>query len=313
MSFAIKPGHWLGIDIGSSRAKVCSFCLIEASSAGVVISFEKGPAAEPYPAKNELSTFIDPQRAPTYLRAEVEGALAAVLSDSELVTRWLEKPTAVAIDAPVALADDGCSRRLTEEASTQTFETPDRRVFERLLQEQSDPFHRINTFWKCIGIAVYRWFGTQLEFSQATLAAQTCTHGTGPRLRETFPSDVYKRANGTEGVLEQTNLTVLKALVHPEVEWRGAGGKGRKPSMDTLYQRRDLLRTDLASNNPRQCEMRRHGGTSGDLWDAFACAFTACCEDHDGAVLHGAEAAGDARQRLLREGAILTVRSRLKA
>jgi hypothetical protein len=116
-------------------------------------------------------------------------------------------------------------------------------------------------------------------------------------------------------VLTAEPRDALEALARPEVEWRGLGGKGRRPGSQTLkllHQHRDLMRTDLASNTERQCEMRKHGGTTGDFWDAFTCAYTACSEDHDGAALQGAEATGEALERLRREGAILTVRSRLR-
>ncbi len=46
----LEEGAWLGIDVGSNRDKVCSFCLIEADAAGQVrVGFEKGPAQAPYP------------------------------------------------------------------------------------------------------------------------------------------------------------------------------------------------------------------------------------------------------------------------
>ncbi len=58
----------------------------------------------------------------------------------------------------------------------------------------------------------------------------------------------------------------------------------------------------------RSCEMRKRTGTTGDLWDAFTCAFVACCEDHDGAECHGWSEDGAAQERLLNEGVIWTVR-----
>ncbi len=53
--------------------------------------------------------------------------------------------------------------------------------------------------------------------------------------------------------------------------------------------------------------MRKRPGRAGDLWDAFTCAFTACCEDHDAAEFHGWSEDPNDQRRLRDEGAILTV------
>ena len=48
----IRSGSWLGIDVGSARAKVCGFCLIESDGAdGVTVRFEQGPAATTHMSK----------------------------------------------------------------------------------------------------------------------------------------------------------------------------------------------------------------------------------------------------------------------
>lgn len=317
----LKSGAWLGIDVGSTHKKVCSFCLIESDGAGKIeVSFEKGPAGDPYPKKNTKKALIEESRAPTYLKEEVEAAIQEVLDRAELVARWLEQAaaprSAVAVDAPVALAVEG-SKRLTEKASSQSISTPDRETFEADLGERKDPFLRINVFWKCVGFAVYRHLAARLDtrlggVPQETIAAWTCAPaGTAWRIRETFPSDVYKRANGQQGTLRPSSRNVLRSLVATEVEWRGVDQAGRCPAPSTLKRLktiRDSLRRDLEAGGTELSEMRRRGSIYGDLWDAFTCGFTLCCEDHDGAELHGWSNDGNKLRPLRSEGAILTVR-----
>ena len=333
--------------MGSSRKKVCSFCLIEADGAGnLSVTFEQGPGGDDYPTINRKETFCDPQRPPTYLQGSVETAVGAVLDHSVLVARWLEQAldpavaSTVAIDAPVALASTGEPLRQTEAASTQTFKTPDRPTFEGQLRDKGTEFLRVNAFWKCVGFAVYRHFARRLSLDgtppeQGVLAAWTCPADQDSsiaqdrpwRLRETFPSDVYKRANGHGGILDKRPREILSRLVDPRVPWDGTGPEGStgcRPTSATLKRLRtirDFLRTDLRAQG-RLCEMRKRAGTSGDLWDAFACAFTACCEDgigkngvgkrDDGAERRGVEFHGwtdSTADVLRREGAIMTVAS----
>ena len=131
----LKIRRWLGIDIGSSREKICSFCLIESGKNGIKVRFEKGSADAAYPSQNSLEALIEPTRAPTYLKPEVEAAVTRVLTKSDLVDHWLESarnslPSRVAIDAPVTLAIERAGPRLTESASTESFKTPGRATFE---------------------------------------------------------------------------------------------------------------------------------------------------------------------------------------
>jgi hypothetical protein len=317
----MPSGRWLGIDVGSAHKKVCSFCLIESDGTGhPTISFEQGPAGDGYPQTNTKDTLLDPDNPPTYLKEEVEGAVGEVLARAEVVDRWFRSVgdgiSAVAVDAPVALAMEG-SKRLTEGASSQPFDTPDRASFEAAIRDKGDPYLRVNVFWKCVGLSVYRHLAARLEprsavTDQRTIASWTCPGETTEwRVRETFPSDVYKRANGREGTLSPDARDVLRTLVAAP-DWRAAGPKGRRPvrqTLDRLTTIRDFLRTDIAATD-RLCEMRKRNGTYGDLWDAFTCAFTACCEDHGGATFHGLENGDTEVPAILRsEGAILTVTS----
>lgn len=324
----LQPGHWLGIDIGSSRAKICSFCLIVADGAGQTsVTFEKGPAEAPYPEKNSFKALIDPSRAPTYLKSDVEDAVCRVLAGSQLVERWLAAatgpgPAAVAVDAPVAWASAGSKQRRTEAASTDTFSTPPRAIFEGRLDGSMKPgFYNSNTFWKCVGFTVYRWLARRLvtdlptDVAQETLAAWTCSHPSARwRVRETFPSDVYKRANSRHPKTEQISrlgdaaFGTLHRLVanHP---WLSAWPKGHAGavSMAGLEKIRRALQLDCDEGIERSCEMRKRSGPTGDLWDAFTCAYAACCEDHGGAYFHGWDGHSTASEEMLREGAILTV------
>ncbi len=311
----LQAGAWLGIDIGSGRNKVCSFCLITSDGEGdVAVTFEKGPAEAPYPEKNTFAALIDPTRPPTYLRTEIEATVCKVIRHSQLVTRWLETvdqpgATAVAIDAPVALASPGQVLRQTEAACTQTFRTPNRATFESHLDGQQKPgFYNSNTFWKCIGFTVYRHLAARLktDLSPAALAAATCAQPvTGWRLRETFPSDVYKRADGTEGILANAGKATLRHLVAPGVDWRAEPGVV-KPVLTRLQGIRQRLHGDLEVGGAL-ASMQKLTSVTGDLWDAFTCAFAVCAEDHGGGHFRGWDRHSEASERLRREGAILTV------
>lgn len=317
----LERGDWLGIDVGSSKKKVATFCRIVSEGEGSVeVFFEQGPAGEGYPDKNTGKGLIEKRlRPPTYLKAEVQAAVRQVLLGSELVNGWIsglgKHPSAVAIDAPVALARSG-KGRLTEAASSPTFRTPDRATFEEQLLAQKDAFLRINNLWKCVGFTMYRTFAEMLDpeagrLSQEEIAAMTCPGRDLPaRLRETFPSDVYKRANGTEGLLTDKGRDVLAALVAVETSWTAVGVGAQRPNsqrMDGLERARTFARRDLAAG-VRPCDMRRRTEAFADLWDAFTCAFAICCEDHGAVRFHGMpEDSEEVPELLLEEGVILSV------
>lgn len=322
----LKKGSWLGIDVGSARDKVCSFCLIESDGSGAcTVSFEHGSARGSYPEENKREELIGRVEAgPPYLNRDAEEGVRRVLDEARLVKCWLEGSSGcstVAVDAPVAFAQEGI-RRLTEKKCSASYNTPSRPDFEEQLKEQSDAYCRINNFWKCVGFAVYRYMAAKIDVRLAgapleTLAALTCDQrSTTRRIRETFPSDVYKRANGhrdkdsVNGVLNLEARNVLKHLV--AAEWQGTDSKGRSPAAQTLARLdtiRKFLGLDLELEDERRlCEMCKRSGKTGDLWDAFTCAFTACCEDHNGAEFHGLSDDRGERKRLCAEGAILTVK-----
>lgn len=327
----LKNGTWLGIDVGSARNKVCNFCLIESDGSGLPkVFFERGPAKDPYPKKNAYKELISIDNRGTYLADAAEEGVKCVLENSQLLDRWLglskDRPSAVAVDAPVAFAQQEGSCRLTEAACTQSFETPTQAKFGAQLNQKADSFLRINAFWKCVGFAVYRHLATKIgrdsrNASPKTIAALTCDKGSDtPRLREAFPSDVYERANGFldrtingYSILSDEARNVLKQLV--AVEWKPV--KGYSPASQTMTRLntiRDFLSLDLEhdrSHERRLCEMRKRNGITGDLWDAFTCAFTACCEDHGGAEFHGMD--DGPNERLRAEGAILTVRRKIQS
>lgn len=310
-------GYWLGIDVGSSRQKVATFCAVESSGNGTVrVDFEQGPAGPGYPSINTRATMLDPSR-PTYLQAEVEAAIADLLENAQLVRRARRRlasgvPVSVAVDAPVYFALEG-RQRATERASSPTFTTPTRELFERdLVEKKKEGFFRSVVYWKCVGFAVYRQVAALLSGEAAPgleeLAAWTAGEGDadrGWRLREVFPSDVYKRANGTDGVLAAAPRRVLAHLL--QAPWQAAAeGAVRAPStLARLHRRRDELAKELRAGD-RLPSFEKAAGTFGDLFDAFTAAYAACCEDHGGAVMHGM-AEADA---LRREGAILTVFTR---
>ena len=320
----LERGFWLGIDIGSSRQKVATFCAIDStgtssgdSSEATSVDFEQGPAGSDYPAINTRETMLDTSRE-TYLKADVEAAIADVLENAALVERARRclasgLPVSVALDAPVYFSLDG-RQRATERASSPTFTTPTREIFERdLVEKEKEGFFRSVVYWKCVGFAVYRQIAALLTGEPApgleTLAAWTGGDGDDERrwrLREVFPSDVYKRANGTDGVLADAPRRVLAHLL--EAPWQAAekaAGQRAVRSTSTLKRlgrRRSELARELEAGG-RLESFEKAAGTFGDLFDAFTAAYAACCEDHDGAVMHGA----DEPESLRREGAIMTV------
>lgn len=114
----------------------------------------------------------------------------------------------------------------------------------------------------------------QTGASLEAIAARTCTHdGASRRLRETFPSDIYKRANGytgkdgVAGILSDEARGALRALVVPA--WQGAGeGRGRQPTTPTVRRLeaiRKALRDDLETCIDELLDMRRRPGRYGDL------------------------------------------------
>ncbi|MCG8459531.1 MAG: DUF429 domain-containing protein [Holophagales bacterium] len=315
-SRALAPGVWLGIDVGSSKKKIATFCAIDSSDRGITVAFEQGSAAAPYPSSNTRAEMLDPARS-TYLRAEVEDAIAELVSRSVLLGRCRDRvgevPVTVAIDAPVGFAAEGRTRA-TERASSQSFATPTRERFERDLEEKTkEGFFRSVVYWKCVGFALYRQCATILGADEPspsleTLASRTVGEGDGERewrLREVFPSDVYKRANGTDGILAAEPRQVLARLVEAPWQAAEAGAIHSKQTHTRLKGWRNRVARELESGE-RLAAFSKAGGVFGDLVDAFTGAFTACCEDHGGACLHGA---GDG-ETLRREGAILTVTTR---
>ena len=316
----LESGFWLGIDVGSSRQKVATFCAIDStgdSRSAVRVDFEQGPAGSDYPAINTRGTMLDTSRE-TYLKAGVEAAIAGVLQSSKLVERARDclasgLPVSVAIDAPVYFSLDG-RQRVTERASSPTFTTPTREIFERdLVEKEKEGFFRSVVYWKCVGFAVYRQIAALLTGAPApslrTLAAWTADRekDRGWRLREVFPSDVYKRANGIDGVLSDAPRHVLAQLL--AAPWQAATEDAVRSTstLKRLRRRRDDLARELEKDERLQ-SFEKAAGTFGDLFDAFTAAYAACCEDHDGAVMHGASEP----EALRREGAILTVAMRVE-
>lgn len=315
-------GNWLGIDIGSRRSKLATLCRIASDGRGrITVELEIGRGREPYPAINTKATLVDPLRPPTYLRPSIEAEVARVVRESTTLGAWLadDAPSSgAAIDAPVAFAVEGrqrCTEARPDARTAQTFATPTREAFVRDLQTREDPYLRVNAFWKCVGLAVYRTLGCAVSGSEVTalddIAGGTADAIPGPprRLRETFPSDVYARANGRGGVLSAPARWILQRLVAPRTTWVGVERHGPSPgALRSLCEIRSSIHLDLAAGRPHASEMRKRSGTVGDLFDAFTCAFVASCEDHDAAVLRGADTAR--RSRLHEEGAILTVTTR---
>jgi hypothetical protein len=330
----LRPGAWLGIDVGSSEKKVLAFCLVTADAHGAVrVTFERGGASS-WPA-NKAGTFLD-MTSPRWLAQAAESGVRRILESSLVVSTWLAPArdrtsvAGAAIDAPCGFASAGHTVRETELHAATSFATCDAQRFqtdlERFAQASNHTPLRQRFFWKLVGFAAYRSLMASLErgVHDCPLAAVTafCSagldlaapDGTLPAplpgsvpLREAFPSDTYARANGTRGVLRADARALLRALVLAPWDFAGTS-TGRTSSKPTPHMQARLLahRHDLAEQLAHDTApllaMRKipKDPSWADLWDAFACAFATVCEAHGAAVALG----GD-RARLAVEGTIV--------
>lgn len=311
-----KTGSWLGIDIGSRRDKVADFCLIESKNGEVVVRFERGRAPAPYPARNDVDSMLDAGH--RRLSEDASNGLEALLRASPLVGRWLvaardgETTAAVGIDSPPGYADRGRRSRLTEDRAWSSFRTPPRSAFldrlARFAAAGNETPLRQQYYWKLVGIETYRRIAKAAGL-EGLLPALTVASGR-VRLRETFPSDVFQRADGELGTLADPARRVLGWLL--DADWR----RGTVPATTwrgLTNRRRDVLRSALRHRSPlvamskRDARGRKISAAWADLFDAFTCAYAVCCEDHGCGRLLGHDEDPD---RCAREGAILTVKTK---
>jgi hypothetical protein len=292
----------LGIDVGSSRGKVFNFCLVKADQERQVrVLFEvggvRGPAQGlPFP-RNDAGAFDDLTRA-TWLSAAAEAGALQILRESALVKDWIAARElghgdfGVCIDAPCGFAIGGLGQRDTEAQGIGTFPTPSLEVFLRELTAWSEnknhtPLQQ-RFFWKLIGLVAFRYF-VALSTSQAfempiPLLTASCMTGQHTRIREGFPSDTYKRSNGTVGILGPASRDVLLCLGRSEWVAHGNQFNGRTSvppagRMAALWTHRQLLLADLQRGGGLPA-MRKipNDPAWADLWDAFTCAFVSCCD-----------------------------------
>lgn len=139
------------------------------------------------------------------------------------------------------------------------------------------------------------------------------------RIREGFPSDVYARANGALGIPDPASRNLLGGLAsRVSSRWEATGNarpvashpaRNRSsvpPSrrMVALSGQQTALLAALKGPGPLRPMKKVPGDPAwADLWDAFACAFSSCCEAHGCADLVGSDP-----RRLAVEGAILAPR-----
>lgn len=332
----MRPGAWLGIDIGSSEKKVLAFCLITADASGQLrVTFERGCAVASadntaWPA-NTADSFLD-LTSPRWLAEAAESGVRRILEHSAVVPTWLfsarerSNVTGAAIDAPCGFASAGHATRETELHAADSFATCDAARFASdLARFASSSNHtplQQRFFWKLVGLTAYRTLIAMLERGPHDASLEAVTAFSAARLdlaspdgslpapppgcvvlREAFPSDTYGRANGTRGVLRADARALLRDLVL--APWEFAGTRSSKPTphmQARLLAHRNVLASQLAHDGAPLPAMQKipKDPSWADLWDAFACAFTACCEAHGAAVVLGADQA-----RLAVEGAII--------
>lgn len=302
----ISQGLWLGIDIGSNRKKLFNFCLIRSDGKGQIeVFFEVGQARgaahdEPFPPC-EAGVFEDLGRS-TWLSAAAEAGCLQVLRESALVKTWNASREnglgcfGVYIDAPCGFAAPGFDRRDTETQSVDSFPTPPLKEFlEKMKKFGAERNHTPlcqRFYWKLVGLVAFRyfvWLTTSRPFDMPLdeLTASCVTNGKA-RVRERFPSDTYKRSNGTVGVLCPRSRGVLQSLSQAKWAPQGNRVKGRTSAphaarMSALLKHQQSLSEDLQ-------RVDSHGGSIlamhkisndpawADLWDAFTCAFVSCCD-----------------------------------
>jgi hypothetical protein len=343
----MTQGFWLGIDVGCSREKVFNFCLVHSDGAGAVqVWFERGAARDGVYPHPKAGVFEDLGR-PTWLSAPAETGAIQILERSALTQRWIDERAlcrghcgfGVCIDAPSGFAVPFHDRRDTEAQGVANFGTPSLHDFYRRLGDFSSARNNLplqqRYFWRLIGLVAFRYFirvttgagfnippadvtAASMDFlisrtgaarlSRRAVVGQTgIREGWRTRIREGFPSDTYKRANGTLDVFGPEARAVLSCLANAEWEARGNvfEGKSSQPTRQRmrplLRHQEDLLR-DLAQGVamiPAMQKVRRDPPWA-DLWDAFTCAFVACCEFHFCGGFVGLDP-----RRMMLEGAIL--------
>jgi hypothetical protein len=317
----VSQGQWLGIDVGSARDKVFNFCLIKSDGSGQVdVLFEVGKARSAFP-RSDAGTFENLGRA-TWLSEAAEAGSVQILDEAALVKTWNaarnlgEGCFGVCIDAPCGFAVPGFDRRDTESQLVDSFPTPPLADFlqemKRFSAEGNDTPLRQRFFWKLVGLVAFRYFvalttGRPLDMPIAQLTV-SCMASETARIREGFPSDTYKRSNGTVGVLRPASRGLLLRL--SQAKWAGQGnylnGSSSAPHparMSSLLTHQQCLAADLRRADSRKVPAMRKISKDpawADLWDAFTCAFVSCC---DAQGCGGFVCSDAARGRL--EGAIL--------
>jgi hypothetical protein len=302
LTMQIPQGHWLGIDVGSSRGKVFNFCLVTADQTGQVsVFFEvgavRGPAQGLSFPSSDAGAFDDLTRATLLSEAAEAGALQ-ILKESALVKDWLAARElgngvlGVCIDAPCGFAVRGSGQRDTEAQGVGTFRTPPLEVFLReltvLCGDKNHTPLRQRFFWKLIGQVAFRYFvvlstSQPFEMSIPVLTA-SCMTGEQTRVREGFPSDTYKRSNGTVGVLGSASRDVLFCVGRAEWVAHGNQFNGRTSvpppgRMSALRAHQQRLLKDLQQGCALPAMQKIPNDPAwGDLWDAFTCAFVSCCD-----------------------------------
>lgn len=279
----------MGIEVGSARDKVFNFSLIRSEGKEQVeVLFEVGKARGEFP-RSGAGSFMNLGRA-TWLAEAAEAGSVRILDESALVKAWNSARNCgggclgVCIDAPCGFAVPGFDRRNTESQLVDSFPTPPLASFLRDMRNFSAEGNatplRQRFFWKLVGLVAFRYFvalttGRPFNMPIAELTA-SCTASGEVRVNEGCPSDTYKRANGTVGVLGPAPRGRLLRL--SRVKWTGQGIYPTR--MSSLLAHQQYLIADLqCADSQRIPAMRKIPKDPAwtDLWDAFTCAFVSCC------------------------------------
>jgi hypothetical protein len=189
----------------------------------------------------------------------------------------------VCIDAPCGFAVPGCHRRNTESQLVASFLTPPLAAFlkemRKFIEEGNNTPLRQRFFWKLVGLVAFRYFvalttGRPFDMPIGELT-ESCMASGKVRIREGFPSDTYKRSNGSVGVLCPASRGLLLRL--SQAKWTGLGNYSAR--MKSLLAHQQCLTADLQRADLQEVPaMRKIPNAWGDLWDAFTCAFVSCCD-----------------------------------
>jgi hypothetical protein len=229
--------------------------------------------------RSNARCFADLSRETTWLSLAVENGSVEILKESAIVKAWNAARNfgngcfGVCIEAHVASPCGGCDRRNTENQLA-SFPTPHLEAFldkmrKFIKEENNTPLRQ-----RYVGLVAFRYFvalttGRPFDMPIGELT-ESCMASGKVRIGEGFPSDTYKRSNGSVVVLRPASRGLLLRL--SQAKWAGLGNYPAR--MSSLFAHQQCLTADLQRADLQEVPaMRKIPNAWGDLWDAFTCAF----------------------------------------